>query len=259
MMDRQPATICDLIDQLARVSEKLDRVSDSVQEAARLYVESERWSETALGIWISTTDTSKEFSASHIADSPFGFATELARTGQASATPGTASRQPDPYTIELLPVADLDPVYSADRVKLRRTFFCAFDPTLNPAGAGQNATAIAEIIASKGGDRALLQSDYRFAQIGFWQPNFFRPILLCNNNPVVYGNLARAEVDKGHQGHLSVGIPNPWWSECDVHLGKVQSKGLRAFAQMGQIIPTAQLIQRYTVYMVAEFQLGGKL
>lgn len=233
----------------AEVLERIDRY-------LRLKEEQETWRELAMGIWISCSDTSDPWSSSHVANSPTGYIDELQSVGQASTSPGSQVHSNDPYTTELMPVADLDPLYDAERVKLVRVFACAFDTTI-AGGSGQDAAVYAEIIGSLSTDRAYMQSAVKNGQITFFQPNFFRPQIYVAKNPVLYGNTARAHISKGHQGHLSIGLPNPWWTEPNINLGKVQRNSIKVFAQMAQWMITQQKYQRYACYVAAEFLLGG--
>lgn len=231
-------------------------VLERIDRYLRLKEEQETWRELAMGIWISCTDPASPWSSDHVTDAPTGFISELQKTGQASSELGTQVHSADPYTTELMPVADLDPLYDAERVKLVRVFACAFDTTI-AGGTGQDAAVYAEIIASLSTDRAYMQSAVKNGQITFFQPNFFRPQIYVAKNPVLYGNTARAHVAKGHQGHLSIGLPNPWWTEPNINLGKVQRDGIRVFAQMAQWMTAQQKQQRYACYVAAEFLLGG--
>ena len=247
----------ELYAEIARLTKEIRANNDRVSEALRYYKEQETWSDVALAVWISSTDTERPFSPTHVTDSSTGFIAELQRTGQASTTIGTQARASDPYSTELLPVSDLSPIYAAERSKLTRIFACAFDTTRDPAGTGQDALTIAEIVASLGTTRAYMQTGYLNGQIAFFQPNFFRPMIFVDKTPIIYGNLQRSEITQAHAGHLSIGIPNPWFSEVNVNIGKINKDTLHAYAQMEQYISGVAKFQRYTCYIAAEFLLGG--
>jgi hypothetical protein len=252
------STICQLIDALEKTNKRMDGIMASIHRAAWLYASDQQWTGTAAGIWVSSTDPDGTWNPNYIPNTPEGYLAEAQRTGQANAAVGSDEHRAAPYTRELLPVADLSAVYQAERVKIKSVFFCAFDTTA-AGGTGQDPSTVTAITGTIGTDRAYMQSLYRNGQIAHFQPNWFRPIVRIGTNDVLNGNLRNSESPKGHQGHLSIGMPNPWAADVDIHVGSLKGQSIRVYAQMAQHIAATNLWQRYMCYAMIDFRIGDKL
>lgn len=252
------STICDLIETLNKTNARFERIQASLDEALLYYNQSQTFTSAAMGIWVSSTDPSQIWNDSYIANNPTGYVDELQRTGQAAPTVGTEVHQVQPYTTELLPVADLSPVYDAARVMIKSATFLSIDTT-RLGGLGQDPSTYAALVGTIGTDRALMQSMYQNGQIAHWQPNWFRPMIRLDSQDILYGNLRNSESPKGHQGHLSIGLPLPWGVDnLDLHLGSIKGKTLRVYAQVAQYIAATARWQRSCILAYVDFRLGSR-
>lgn len=252
-------TVCSLIDTLSRTASTLDKLTKRLDRVSRFLEESETWQALECGIWISNSDPTRPWDKDFVDNTDIGMIEALQKAGQAATTLGTKARATSPYSTELMPVASLQGIYDAQRVKLFRLWCGAIDTTLVGGGTGQDAATIANMMATLTTDRAYMQSLYRYGQIVTWQPNWFRPQMYVNKSPVIYPGLADSEVSSGHLGHLSIGLPQPWFTEPNIHLGKLPPDSLSVYAQAAQYEGAAAKFQRYAVMVVAEFLVGGSL
>lgn len=200
--------------------------------------------------FISTTETNQDQTAAHIGALSTSYLLELEKLGQGNAAPGSPKITAAPYSTRLRPLSSHRRIYDALQVTLNRIEFHALDTTL-AGSAYQDATTLAAITdsvtpgsASYSVNDAYMQSRFRNAHIGGWQPNFFRPRLLVNGASVLFNDLHSSYWDDDtHLGDSSIGLDIPCCVEGSILLGRV--KTLDVFAQAGQIV--GSVIQRYPI------------
>lgn len=198
-------------------------------------------------IWVSSTEYAGTQTDAH-ADSIADLMTELQQLGQANAAPGSAILQAAPYPTRLRPVTDLSQLIGRDAI-LTRIEYYAIDTTLwdgATQGTGQNATVVAAIEDSLAdATDAYVASRFRNGVIGSWQPNWFRPEIRINGQPVLFGNLSRTNFgNHANAADAGWGLPLPY---CDdnlyISLGNVTSIDLQAQAAQ----EVGGLLQRYPI------------
>jgi hypothetical protein len=187
---------------------------------------------------------------------------ELQLLGQAGLAPGTsANNNPlnNPYSIVQRPITNFDYVLNAQNVFLEKLEYFAYDTTV-AGGLGQDPAVIAEIYSSRTTDEIYGQSYFRNAMLPInWQPNFFRPSFVVNNEEMIKGQFESFYGEKNNIGDLSIGMPLPACFTINKALGKIDN-GVLSLAQVAQIIDVGgtKYFQRYPVLTVATFKLGSR-
>lgn len=165
------------------------------------------------------------------------------------------------YSFDLLPLADLGDLYAAKEVLLKSVFFAVIDSTYDDGSDTWN-----NIINSLSTDRAYMQSQFAYASLPMFIPNFLRPVVYVNNDARWGGNLKNSELKdpaypnksvKNNRGHKTVGVPHPYESDnLNIYLGSIKQDQLRVTAMAGQYV--VDKIQRYPVYAHLEFLVRGR-
>lgn len=219
--------------------------------------------------FISSTETANTQSNTHVADSINGGRLELLKGGQSATTMGTNVLTSSPYSTRMRPVTDISNFNAFDVLYLVKADFRVYDTTLT-GDANQDAQILTEIEGSLTtyANDAYVQSRFRLAEIGGWQPNFFRPSLRFKEGPDVFGSSGTSNFGtKSNKGDLSIGFPMPYefHPPTPFNMGaKPQNveDALEFYAGCGQLVydtvAAAFKIQRYPVYAHLEF-LGAKL
>jgi len=227
----------------------------------------EMWSNNVplFALFMSSVETTPEQSATHVTDSILGGRDELLSAGQAATSMGTNALVASPYSTRLRPVSDITNLSNFTRIFLTKVEFHALDTTLT-GDATQDAQILSDIEDSLIIADSYVQSRFRFAEIGGWQPNFFRPSLKLKDGFDIFGSLNSSNfIGKNNRGDLSIGLmlPYEYNPPTPIDLGKPSSTtdAIEIYAGAGQIIyDTVALvnkIQRYPIIAYVEF-LGVK-
>ncbi|OJX57681.1 MAG: hypothetical protein BGO89_06835 [Candidatus Kapaibacterium thiocyanatum] len=205
-------------------------------------------------LFMSTVDANEEYSYSHVANTPTGYAAELERCAQSSSQVGTGLVQANPYSTRLMPVSVQDDVVGIDTgVMLEQATFIGYDATLSGSPL-QNAANNAEIIASQASPTdAYVASHFRFGIMGNWQPNYCRPeiridgvaILSMGDSQVVNP----ATETRAHLGHMSIGVALPYTVHFYREMDRVRN--IEVFCPLGQpILSSAEPTEKIVRYPV---------
>lgn len=198
-----------------------------------------REDQLVLARFFSSTDTSREPSPAHIADTIDGYATEMERLAQSTSTIGTAKLQYDvptglPYSTRLRPLSDLAPLTGRANVRLVSVMFQAYD-TMLTGGTGQDATTNTTVSDSVtpgtsgySSTDGYMQSRFRNSVVGGWQPNWFRPRLLVDGKSVFFRTISVTSLGS-HAGDLSIGLSLPWCWRGDCSIGRITT-GIDVYA-----------------------------
>jgi hypothetical protein len=218
-----------------------------------------REDQVVIARFFSSTDTNLTPSAAHIADTVDGYVTELERLAQATATTGTAKLQYDvglglPYSTRLRPISDLQPLIGRGSVRLISIMFQAYD-TMAPSGTGQDATTNSTVTdsvtpgtAGYSSANAYMQSRFRNAVVGGWQPNWFRPRLLIDGRAVFFRSLDVTSLGT-RAGDMSIGLSLPWCWRGDCTLGRI-TRGIEVHAGAWQRIDNGSGNVKYVRYAI---------
>lgn len=187
----------------------------------------------------------------------------------------------NPLTISRLRcVSDLGDLVNNKEVILRRITFRAFLPNTNssstsgtstPTSANSTMTLGARTVTLTSADPILSANyagsigagtgtvqnptqnivqttsvPYGYTEITNWQPNYFRPRVMINNEDII------PDSPVNNLGDLSIGIPLPFVAEPFIPFEQITS--LNVFARAGIYNPTTTQIQRVVVYCNLEFQ-----
>lgn len=207
-------------------------------------------------LWLSTVETADP-AAGYAGDADDGMIANLVLAGQANAAAGRRGYSAAPYTIRLRPLTDLQAIYDASRAFIMAYGIRAIDATLTGSESQDEATltAIAESVTGSTNDK-YAQSQFRFAEIGGWQPSYCRPSIVVNKREILLGFGSTAFRDS-NRGDLSIGVMLPHCREFPFPIpvndetGKVTS--IVCSAQAGQYIEASAKIQRYPVLMNVTF------
>ncbi len=209
--------------------------------------------------FFSSTDTSREPSPGHIPDTVDGYATELERLAQATTTIGTAKLQYDvvgglPYSTRLRPLSDLGPLIGRGSVRLVSIMFQAYE-TIITGGVGQDATTTTTVINSVtpgttgySSTDGYMQSRFRNAVVGGWQPNWFRPRIMIDGRPVFFRTIAVTSLGT-RAGDLAIGLSLPWCWRGDCVIGRI-TRGIEVFAGAWQRVDNGGGAVKYVRYAI---------
>lgn len=215
--------------------------------------------EPLFATFISSTDTASIQDDDFIANTPDGYLLELLKCGQADAAMGTGALITAPYTTRLRAVTDVS-LLGGDNKKvfLTKAIYRAFDVTLT-GNVDQDTDTLDAIEGSLTTmNDAYVQSRFRFAEIGGWEPNYFHPHLAVRSSTNIFQTLSSSNFGKkSNKGDLSIGRSLPFCYEPPI---PILLKGLKnvfdalqVYAMAGQWIDGK--IQRYPV--LAEFEFIG--
>ncbi len=217
--------------------------------------------------FISSTETANSQTNAHVANTIDGGRLELLKCGQSATAMGSAALEVSPYSTRMRPVVDVSNFSAFDVLYLVKAVFKVYDVTLtgDPNQDAQILTDIENSLSSV--NDGYVQSRFRFAEFGSWQPNFFRPTLRLQGGPDIFGNASTSNfAPKSNKGDISIGFPMPYDFNPPTprNMGvKPQNRedALELYAGCGQLVmdtATSTLkIQRYPVYAHLEF-LGVK-
>jgi hypothetical protein len=209
--------------------------------------------------FLSSTDTSRSPSPSHIPSTADGYITELERLAQATPGTGSAQLQYDvglglPYSTRLRPLFDMRPLIGRRNVRLVAMTFQAIDTGVS-GGTGQDTTTNATIAdsitpgsAGYSPNGAYMQSRFRNAVIGGWQPNWFRPRVLVDGRSVFFRTIETTSLGSS-AGDLSIGLTLPWCWRGDCALGRV-SQGIEVYAGAWQRVDNGGGDIKYIRYAI---------
>jgi hypothetical protein len=142
--------------------------------------------------------------------------------------------------------------------------FQAYD-TMTPSGTGQDATTNTTVTdsvtpgtAGYSSSNAYMQSRFRNAVVGGWQPNWFRPRLLIDGRAVFFRSLDVTSLGT-RAGDLSIGLSLPWCWRGDCTLGRITS-GIEVHAGAWQRIDNGSNVKyvRYAIDCELVFIIGDK-
>ena len=217
-------------------------------------------------MFISSVESASSFHDEFIADTIDGYRLELLKTGQSDVAMGDNVLQESPYTTRLRPVTDISTFNSQKDVFLTKAVYRAIDVTLT-GNTDQDTQIIADIESSLSlSNDSYVQSRFRFAEIGNWQPNFFRPHLQTKSVSNVFSTFGSSNFgEKRNKGDLSIGpmLPYEYEPPMPIWIGPLLAEPdcLQVYCGAGQIVEdtvTHELkIQRYPVVAYFEF-LGVK-
>lgn len=186
---------------------------------------------------------------SHIPDATDGYLqSEMEVIGQAAADINHNELVASPYPTRLRPLANLNDIYSSQRVFLEKVEFFCYDTTLQ-GSTYQDADTLNAIYGSKTGNDVYAQSLYKNGMPNNWQPNFFRPIFKVDDKNIFH--FLQNTNFGGNKGDLSIGLPLPYCFDLNKELGKVQE--IEVFAQIAQYVAESDKFQRYAVQCLATF------
>ncbi len=202
-----------------------------------------REDQVVIGRFFSSTDTSPSPSPTHIADATDGYITELARLAQSTPDIGSAQLQYGagaPYSTRLRPLFDMYPLIGRRNVRMVSISFQAIDTTM-AGGTGQDAITAATVTGSitpgsagYSGNEGYMQSRFRNAAVGGWQPNWFRPRLMVDGRSAFFRTIGVTSLGT-RQGDMSIGLSLPWCWRGDCALGRI-SQGVDVYAAAWQRI-----------------------
>lgn len=185
----------------------------------------------------------------------------------------------NPLTIyRLRCVSNIDDLIANKKVILRRITFRAFLPNTNVAstsGTSTPTTATSGIVTATTGihtssnpalganysiaenttgsvqnpTQTIVQTTsapYGFTEITNWQPNYFRPRVVINNDEII------PDSPVNNLGDMSIGVPLPLIVEPFIPFEQINT--LNVYARAGIYNPTTTQIQRVCVYCNLEFQ-----
>jgi len=204
--------------------------------------------------WFSSTDTTRAFDPNHVGNTTDGMWPEIERLGQAATDVGSGVVQYStagdglPYSTRLRPVSDISRLYERQHVRMIWMVFHAYDTTVT-GGTGQDSatlTAITDSLASANG--SYMQSRFRNAVVSGWQPNWFRPKVLIDGRPILFGPLDTTTLGS-RLGDLSIGLTLPYCWRGDMRIGRI-NKGVAVYAQAAQRIDLGAGVVRYQRYAI---------
>lgn len=222
-----------------------------------------------IGMWFSTTETNITQTNAFIPstangyDSPVGASNVMQRLAQAVTTSGGIAIQASPYSSRLRPLTNLDLIYGAEQVILRKLEFLIFDTTLGngttSTGVGQDSETLKALEASfLTTSNAYAASRFRNARPPDWQPNYHRPSFVVNGVNIL-GQLNRSGFDPySNLGDLSIGLPGHCcydFTDMPMDLDKI-NPDIQVFGGAQQMITRADTtvtFLRYPELVVAEF------
>lgn len=227
----------------------------------------EMWSNNVplFALFMSSVESANEQTEGHVASTIIGAKTALLAAGQAATSMGTNALTSSPYSTRMRPLNDISNLSNFAKIFLTKIHFRALDVTLT-GDAGQDAQILTEIEDSLIIVDSYVQSRFRFAEIGSWQPNFFRPSVKLKGGSDIFGTMNSSNFGtKNNRGDLSIGLmlPYEYNPPTPIDMGKAQatSDAIEVYAGAGQIVydtvALANKIQRYPLIAYMEF-LGVK-
>lgn len=195
--------------------------------------------------FFSSTDTNRDQSTAHIGNTTDGYVVELDRLAQATPDVGTAQLQYNPgtglpYSTRLRPLSDLRSLIGRRNVRLISIVFQAYD-MMTLGGTGQDATTNSTVTNSVtpgspgySPNNAYMQSRFRGAVVGGWQPNWFRPRIQVDGRSIFLRTMEVTNLGT-RKGDLSIGLTLPWCWRGDCDIGPINS-GIEVFAGAWQRI-----------------------
>lgn len=158
-------------------------------------------------------------------DSIIGAFTEMEALAQSSATVPTDAMIENPYSTLLRPRTYNNRLYQAPQIDRNTIFiesiqFSVYDGRVNNSTLAQpNATlyqdaALNTVVENSqaGATDRYLTSPYRFAMIGNWQPNWFRPFIKINDE-IIFDSRASKFGDHSNLGDIAYGYDLPFCIE----------------------------------------------
>lgn len=183
----------------------------------------------------------------------------------------------NPLTINRLRcVSDINDIIANKEVLLRRITFRAFMPNTNLASTSGTSTPtsgtspLSARTVTLNSDNTLLSANYAgsigagtvgnptqnivqttsapygYTEITNWQPNYFRPRVMINNEDIIPDSAVP------NLGDMSIGVPLPLIAEPFIPYKEITS--INVYAKAGIYNPTTTQIQRVCVYCNLEFQ-----